>query len=130
LAHWCPVPSTGLTHDEVQTAVLAFLDQFIGRGAAEDVRDLRARLVADDTERARLIAELPDGDVAEREAYDAMRRFLAVGYQHEPHVAAPDGPDLAELLSWTGWDRWGDGKTTNDPAQWHDWIGAVRIATA
>jgi hypothetical protein len=59
-----------------------------------------------------------------------MRRFLAVEYEREPNAAARGaGPDLAELLSWTGWDDWGDGKTTNDPAQWHDWLGAVRIAT-
>ncbi len=60
-----------------------------------------------------------------------MRRFLAVERDlGERKPLAGDGPDLSELLSWTGWEDWAGNTTTNDPAQWHDWLTAVRSTTA
>jgi hypothetical protein len=120
-----------VTQDELQVAVLAFLDQFIGRGAADDVRDLRTRLVTDPATQARLADELPSSDASEREAYDAMRRFFAAEYERGQNTrAGGTGPGLIQVLSWTGWGDWADNKTTNDPAQWHDWIGSVRRAAS
>jgi hypothetical protein len=55
-----------LTSDEVQKAVLASLDQIIGRGAAQHVRELRARLATDAATQARLFGELLDAVVADR----------------------------------------------------------------
>jgi hypothetical protein len=31
------------------------------------------------------------------------------------------------MVSWTGYS-WGDGETTSDPAQWHDWLLSVDAA--
>jgi hypothetical protein len=85
-------------------------------------------LAEDAATQARLRNELPSDDLGEREGYDAMRRFFAV--EQERNRGRPvrgDGPDLILLWHWTGWE---DSKTTNDPAQWHDWLGAVRQTTA
>jgi hypothetical protein len=70
------VPSAEVTQDELQVAVLAFLDQFIGRGAADDVRDLRTRLVTDPATQARLADELPSSDASERETWSLASATL------------------------------------------------------
>jgi len=60
--------------------------------------------------------------LTEDEAFDAMRHFLAAFWQRG---GSDPNSDLVDLLSWTGRDAWDDG-STNDPAQWHDWLAAVR----
>jgi hypothetical protein len=111
----------------VYVSVLAFLDQFISRGAADDVHQVRAKLGKDEHTKTVLLDQLPGQDVDECEAFDAFRRFLAVELeQREPREWA-GGADLVQLLSWTEWN-WGDGRTTSDPAQWDDWIGAIETA--
>lgn len=101
--------------------MLAFLDQFISRGAADDLRDLRERLATRSEVQQRLDRQLGGDEVSEREAFDAMRRFL----QEEPNERATrtsGEPDVFDLLSWTEWEPDGG---TSDPAQWHDWVAAV-----
>jgi hypothetical protein len=60
--------------------------------------------------------------LTEEEAFDTMRHFLEAFWQRG---GSDPNSDLADLLSWTGRDVWDDG-STNDPAQWHDWLAAVR----
>jgi BMFP domain-containing protein YqiC len=63
-----------VSRNEFQAAVLAFLDQFIGRGAAQDIRELRTRLAVDEKVRKLLDDQLPKDDPSQREAFDAMRK--------------------------------------------------------
>lgn len=58
-------------------AAVAFFDQFISRGAAPDVRQLRDELVGDERTKQALLDQLPSQEVDERQAFDAFRRFLA-----------------------------------------------------
>jgi hypothetical protein len=116
-----------ITLDEVHAAVVAFLDQFIERGARPDILDLRQRLASDAHARQLLDAQMPNTSPTEREAFDGMRSFFAVEAEGAEFTAGP--PNLVVLVSWTGWDDWADEKTTNDPAQWHDWLAAVRDAS-
>ena len=60
--------------------------------------------------------------LTEQEAFEAMRYFLTEFWKRGG--SDPDG-DLVDLLSWTGSDAWSD-SSTNDPAQWEDWLAAVR----
>lgn len=120
-----------MTLDEVHASVVAFLDQLIDRSAGPDVLDLRQRLVSDAQARQLLDAEMPNKAPTEREAFDAMRGLFAAEAERSGTTDYTTGPpNLIVLLSWTGWEDWADGETTNDPAQWHDWLGAVRDATA
>jgi len=117
-----------VTLDQVHSAVVAFLDQFIERRAAQDVVDLRQRLANSADARKALDDAMPNDQPTEREAFDGMRQFLAgeadrVG----PHWGEGTGPDLAMLHSRTSWEDWG-GESTSDPAQWHDWLDAVASA--
>jgi hypothetical protein len=107
-------------------SAIKFLDQFIARGAAEDLHQLRARLVSDERTKKLLLEQLPARDVDERDAFDAFRRFLSVELEQREHQNWAGTPDLVLLLSWTDWAA--DG-LTSDPAQWHDWLGAVAAAT-
>jgi hypothetical protein len=109
---------------EVQESVLAFLDQFIARGAADDLRNLRERLATQPEVQRRLSRQVTGDRVSEREAFDAMRRFL----QDMAGEASPGkgGADLIDLLSWTEWES-DDG--TRDPARWDDWQSAVSSVT-
>lgn len=59
-----------------------------------------------------------------------MRRFFRTEAERSGTTDYATGPpNLIVLVSWTGWGDWADEKTTNDPAQWHDWLEAVRKAT-
>jgi hypothetical protein len=60
--------------------------------------------------------------LTEEQAFETMRYFLAAFWRRG---GGDPESDLAELLSWIGRDVWADGGT-NDPAQWHDWLAAVR----
>jgi len=106
----------------VRQAVLAFLNQFVGRGASPELQDLPRRLATDPELQSQLDGHLEE-DMTEREAFDAMRGFLA---EWSSVILPRDGEvDVFDLLSWTEW--WPDGGTS-DPAQWHDWLGAVAAA--
>jgi hypothetical protein len=111
----------------VHSSAVVFLDQFIARGAARDLRQLRSRLASDEGAKKGLLDQLPSRGVDEREAFDALRRFLAVELNERGDQELSGGPNLVLLLSWTEWD-WGDGRTTADPAQWHDWLAAAESA--
>jgi hypothetical protein len=111
----------------VYVSALAFLDQFISRGAADDLHQLRAKLANDEHTKKLLLDQLPAHDVDEREAFDALRQFLAIELEQRERREWAGGPDLVLLLSWTEWN-WDDGRTTSDPAQWHDWVGAIDTA--
>jgi hypothetical protein len=120
-----------VSRDEVYKAVLAFLDQFISRGAALDIHDLRQRLANDPEARQSLERHLDAEEPTEREAFDAMTAFFAAEWERGGGCAAhaPGSPDLIELISWTSWDL-GDpadpaSQATGDPAQWHDWLSSV-----
>jgi hypothetical protein len=122
---------------EFQDAVLAFLDQFIGRGAAQDIQELRTRLAVDENVRNLLDDQLPNDDPSNREAFDAMRSFLEIEHERHPLLGNAGNPDLAELLSWTKWasanekghfDDAGSLEITSDPAQWHDWVKSLEQA--
>ena len=126
--------------DDVYAAVLAFLDQFIARGAARDIREVRRRLADDPEVRKLLEGQLPNDHPSTREAFDAMRAFLEIEYQRQPQRRYEDGPDLVDLLSWARWesanadghfDAAGALEMTGDPAQWHDWLASVeRVSTS
>jgi hypothetical protein len=125
-----------VSRKEFYEAVLAFLDQFIGRGVAPDIHELRTRLAVDESARKLLDGQLPNGDPSEREAFDAMRAFLEIELERHPHPY--EGlPDLVDLVSWTEWasanekghfDDAGSLQMTSDPAQWHDWLKSVEEA--
>ena len=111
--------------DQVHSAVVAFLHQFIERRAAQDIVDLRQRLIGSADTRKLLDAAMPNDQPTEREAFDGVRQFLAVEADRVgPRWAESIGPDLAVLRSWTSWEDWG-GEATSNPAQWHDWLDAV-----
>lgn len=64
--------------------------------------------------------------LTEQEAFEAMRYFLTEFWKRAG--STPDS-ELVDLLSWTDHDVWADGGT-NDPAQWEDWLAAVRAVQA
>jgi len=113
-----------MSPDLVNRAALAFLDQFIGRGAAPDVRDVRRKLRTDADAQQLLVDQLPRGEVDERGAFDAFRRFLAIELEERGTQEFEGPPDLGLLLAWTTFDD----HTTSDPAQWPDWLAAVSAA--
>lgn len=99
--------------------MVAFLDQFVARGATEDLRQLRQGL-AENPELQQQLDRHLTADMSEREAFDAMRSFLS---EVSTRMAPGDGQaDVFDLLSWTRWEQ--DG-ITGDPAQWNDWLAAV-----
>ena len=120
-----------MTADDVYASVLRFLDQFIERGAAPDVVDLRARLASDQEVRQLLDDQLPSSNVSEREGFDAMTAFLdAMGERGAYWPRKPGGsPDLAELVDWNTWwqSPTSSEPETLDPAQWHDWLESVVV---
>ena len=127
-----------MSREEIQQAVIAFLDQFISRGAASDIRDLGDRLHTDTPTRERLQQQLATDNLSEREAFDAMRAFFAVEYERQISPPRGGGPDLVDLLSWTRWEAANedghfaeDGtlQMTGDPAQWHDWLRVAEVVT-
>jgi hypothetical protein len=64
--------------------------------------------------------------LTEEEAFEAMRHFLIAFWERG---GSNHDSDVAELLRWTERDDWAGGPTF-DPAQWHDWLAAVRKAEA
>lgn len=62
--------------------------------------------------------------LTEEQAFEAMRHFLTAFWERGGSDA---DSDLVDLLSWTGRGTWADGGT-NDPAQWSDWLAAVKAA--
>ncbi|MDQ1510924.1 MAG: hypothetical protein QOG50_2768 [Actinomycetota bacterium] len=58
------------------------------------------------------------------QAFEAMRNFLAQFNEREP---VERRESIAQLLRWTARGDWADG-STNDPAQWFDWLEAVAKA--
>lgn len=116
-----------MSRDEFHAAVLAFLEQFIARGAATDVVDLFSALRDEPEERDRLDSYLRPNVPSEREAYDAMAAFFWAEARSNPPTPA-DGPTLIDIASWTEWgppDVLGN-ELTQDPAQWHDWLASVQ----
>ena len=113
-----------MSRAQVHDAVAAFLNQFVGRGASPELRGLAYGLATDSAIHHELDRFLSD-EMTEREGFDAMREFLA----HWSSKVAPstDEVDVFLLLSWTEWDTGGQ---TSDPAQWHDWLGAVAVSSA
>lgn len=109
-----------MTRSEAQTTVIAFLDQFVGRGASPELRELPRRLRTEPDLQSQLDAHLLD-DMTEREGFDAMRAFLAEWSSHA-RTGRGGETDVFDLLSWTEWEP--DGQT-RDPAQWHDWLAAA-----
>jgi hypothetical protein len=57
----------------------------------------------------------------EKTAFEAMRRFLQNYYERGDRL-------VGDLLGDIGSGLWEDG-STNDPAQWHDWLQAVKETT-
>lgn len=108
--------------DEARRAIVAFLDQFIERGAEFDVTTLRDRL-RNPAAAAEVAAHLPGPDATEREVFDGMRELMATEAtttaSRIDHVRTAD---ILDLLSWT--ERDSDGQTM-DPAQDDDWREAV-----
>ena len=125
---------------DFRAAVLVFLDQFIQRGAAEEIRELRARLATDHQLGELLNAQLPSGKPTAREGFDGMRAFLEIELARPTRLrTGKEGADLADLVSWTAWqpanekghfDTGGRLEMTSDPAQWHDWISSVQKAVS
>jgi hypothetical protein len=119
-----------VTPDEVFAAVVAFLDQFISRGAAPDILELRESLGNDPDLRRRLVAQLPGARPSVREAFDAMAAFFDAEYERGGFRQYDGGsPGLFLLTDWMSWipNRSGDPALdmTGDPAQWHDWLASV-----
>jgi hypothetical protein len=125
-----------VSRDEVCEAVLAFLDQFIARGAAPDVTQVREQLAAHPEARRLLDAQLSTDEPSEREAFDAMTAFLAVERERidRKEAVGPDAADLVDLISWTRWESVDledlSKQQTGDPAQWDDWLTAVGASKA
>jgi len=59
-----------------------------------------------------------------QQAFEAMRHFLEQFNEREPDDRKET---IGQLIRWTEIEA--DGGTA-DPAQWHDWIGAVRAVLA
>jgi hypothetical protein len=109
-----------VTRTEACCAVLAFLNQFISRGAEPDVIALRDHLR--DRRSQDLLAEwLPAENACGSEVYEAMRRLFwkEASEANSTHST----PDLWELYSWT---RIREDGLSADPAQWSDWIAVLR----
>ena len=64
--------------------------------------------------------------LSDEEAFEAMRYFL---HEFWKRGGSRADTELARLLSWTGSDVWVE-PGTNDPAQWEDWLDAVRAVQA
>jgi hypothetical protein len=121
-----------VTRDEVHNAVLAFLDQFIERGAAPDVLALRDRVAGDDLEtRQSLDTFLPDAPSSAREGFDAMRALFSAEWERAGRKEYVSPPGLMLLISWTepcGSSTEESPLATSDPAQWHDWLAAIEAS--
>ena len=109
-----------MNREEALGAVVAFLDQFIERGAAADMIGLRDRMRRN--ERLDEFAEwLPSRDPSATEVYEAMRRL----FWAEAVSPGPDEPieNLETLFHWMRIEM--DG-ISSDPAQWEDWLAVLR----
>jgi hypothetical protein len=60
--------------------------------------------------------------LTEQQAFEAMRYFLAEFWKRG---GSKKGDDLFFVLGWTERTHC-EGGSTNDPAQWHDWLAAVK----
>lgn len=117
-----------MTHEAVVRAAVVFLDQFIGRGAHEDVLKARELLASDRSTQSTLTAALAGDAPSERDAFDALRSFLAD--RARPETLDRLHPHLHELTHWMAWDSHpSTDPQTIDPAQWHDWLDAVAATT-
>ena len=58
----------------------------------------------------------------EKQAFEAMRGFLTAFWERENRRSDV----IRNILSWTEFEPDGG---TSDPAQWHDWLDAVRQVT-
>ena len=67
------------------------------------------------------VATLGPMALSEKEAFQAMREFLDAYWERDGKTS----DDLAALLGAISTDIGADG-TTGDPAQWHDWLEAVK----
>jgi hypothetical protein len=104
--------------EEARRAIVAFLDQFVERGAASDVVALRDRLRDNPDAATEIASQLPGSEAAPEEVFEAMRRLFDAG----PAIDSISPPNLVELHTWT--TREADGET-DDPAQWHDWLNVL-----
>jgi hypothetical protein len=120
-----------VTLDEIHASVVAFLDQYVARGAAQEVFDLRERLISDRETGALLDAQMPRSKPSEREAFDGMRALFQLERdRRQDDSAHTGGPGLTDLLADTqwGWVR-NERHETLDPAQWYDWLSTVDRVT-
>jgi hypothetical protein len=117
-----------VTREEFHRAVLAFLDQFISRGAAPDLIEVRDSLVRDPTAIEKLLSHFPAGEVSQRRAYDAMVEYLGAEWRARGEYVGPASgpPGLFDLSWWCEWGRnlAGDDMTA-DPAMWFDWVAVA-----
>lgn len=119
-----------MTRDEAIAAGVAFLDQFIKRGAAPDVLAARDHLASGEN-----IGAFDKGEkFAVIGAYSALREFLRTKHGKLNAItnhSTYDQPDLVDLLSWTSFDIGPSGGIeTADPAQWPDWLAVVEEVTS
>jgi hypothetical protein len=118
--------SAVVTIEQFVEAVLSFLDQFIERGAALDVRDLRINLADDPETSERLRAQLNVQQPTPREGFIAMAAFFEGELERRRVPSSVSNADLVDLVSWTSWSMSGDGDiVTLDPAQWDDWLSSI-----
>jgi hypothetical protein len=111
-----------MSRAQLHDAIVAFLNQFVKRGASPNLTALAGGLVTDPGLQSQLDTFLSD-QMTEREGFNAMRAFLADWSSGESRY---DGSaDVFDLLSWTEGEPDGG---TSDPAQWHDWLGAIAAA--
>jgi hypothetical protein len=103
-----------MTPDLARRAAVAFLDQFIGRGAAPDVHEVRRKLAVEPRAQQAFIEQLPNQAPDERQAFDAFRRFSDRELRQRGEQDFEGAPHLGELLSWTDWN-WRDGSATARP---------------
>jgi hypothetical protein len=106
--------------ENARHAMVAFLDQFIERGAEPDVIALRDWL-RDSPASTALSGRPLSAEATPGEVYEAMRELFVLFSKPSPH-ACPH-PDLEELHRWTRVEA--DG-STSDPAQLEDWSEVVR----
>jgi len=64
--------------------------------------------------------------LTEEQAFEAMRYFLTAFWKRG---GSKSDSDLVDILSWTDRTVCADGGTF-DPAQWADWLAAVRAVEA
>ena len=107
-----------MNHEETRQAVVAFLDQFIDRGAAQEVIALRNRLSVSGHE---LSCRLAGPDSSAFDVYEAMRRLF---WDQAAQQTDQQRANFGDLYVWT--QILEDGGSL-DPAQWHDWCRVLAV---